>query len=68
MKKSVKRGIAMVVVRVYLLPKGYEDYRCDSVTIQPVLGGHNAIINGGNDDGKIIHNVAGAKWLRSKKV
>lgn len=37
----------MVVIRVYLVPKGYEDYVCESVTIRPTLGGHEAVINGG---------------------
>ena len=58
----------MVVIRVYLVPNGYEDYVCESVTIRPALGEHEAVVNGGEFDGKIIPHAAGAKWLRSRKV
>ena len=53
----------MSKIRIYVLPKGYIDVICDSVTMAPVLGGSQAVINGGNRDGEIIKNVRGAKLL-----
>ena len=57
----------MTKIRIYKLPKGYIDVECDSVSICPVLGGHKAIINGGDRDGEVIPNEYGAKILKEKK-
>ena len=57
----------MTKIRIYKLPKGYIDVECDSVSICPVLGGHKAIINGGDRDDEVIPNEYGAKILKEKK-
>lgn len=56
----------MVKIRIYKAPKGYIDVMCESVTIEPVLGGHQATINGGERNGEIISDVYGAKVLGGK--
>ena len=54
----------MTKMRVYLNPKGYEDYICYGVNIQPVLGGYQATIIGGKNDGKVIPNVCGSRVVK----
>ena len=49
--------------RVYLEPKGYEDYECCYVELKKIMGGWQAIIVGGEHDGKHIDYVRGARML-----
>ena len=54
----------MTKIRVYFLPKGYKDFICDSVTIEPILGGHKATVNGGKHDGEVIKDGYGARVIK----
>ena len=56
----------MTKIRVYLEPKGFKDYICDSVTIKPILGGHELTINGGEHNGEVMRGY-GAKVIKENK-
>ena len=51
-------------IRVYLTPKGYKDYICESVIIQPILGGYQVVINGGEHDKEVIPNGCGGRLIK----
>lgn len=56
--------MSLAKIRIYKEPKGYIDIICNSVSIIPTNGSHKAQINGGEQDGRVIHNVYGAEVLK----
>ncbi len=51
----------MNLIRIYFMPKGYEDIICNSVEI---TSSNDAIIRGGKLDGKKFYLVRGAMLLK----